>query len=140
MAWFRRCSVRVVVAVLFGGTFHAAWVALFISGASLGASGAARIALWIAAPLITAAGIATGLIVPIPGAFKLTRPFVRVFIAACIACGAGAVIMSPVGPMFVGLGVFGGGALAALALTVLDSTRSAGSCASGGIHHREEVQ
>ena len=123
MSAIRRYAIRLAVALVLGGTLHAVWVALFILGASLGASGSARGALWLAAPIMTAAGYATGLTVPVRGAVPLKGRSSRVFIRVLMGCALGGIIGSPLGPMFAGLGVFGAGTLSALALVLCMAQR-----------------
>lgn len=119
----RRYAIRLAVALVLGGTLHAVWVGLFILGASLGATGIARGALWLASPIMTAAGYATGLTVPIRGAVALKGRFSRLFTRVLIGCALGGIIGSPFGPMFVGVGVFGAGALSALSLALCTAHR-----------------
>jgi hypothetical protein len=118
-----RYAIRLAVALLLGVTLHAAWVAVFILGASLGASGIAKGGLWLAAPIMTAAGYATGLTIPVRGAAPLKGRFSQVFVGVWIGCALGGIIGSRVGPMFIGLGVLGAGALAALTLAICTARR-----------------
>jgi hypothetical protein len=113
MDWIWRSVVRVTVAALVGVAFHAAWVALFILAVSQGAPGSLRAILWVIAPIVTAIGFGLGLTLlqrrhPAPD-----TGFAHAFAIALAGCAMGAVILSPIGPMFAGFGVLGGGTIAA---------------------------
>jgi hypothetical protein len=113
-----RCAIRLVIALVLGLTLHAAWMALFILGASLGASGIVRGALWLVGPIMTAAGYATGLTIRVQGVSTLKWRFWQVFIVVLVCCAVGAIVGRPLGPMFVGLGVLAAGGLSSLALVI----------------------
>lgn len=116
----RRSGVRFTVAVLVGLGFHVMWAVLYIFSASHGASGGLRGLLWCVAPIITAAGYGLGLTL-LPRLQPQPRTgFARAFVAALAGCVIGAVIGSPIGPMFVGFGILGGGAMAVAVRVVLD--------------------
>ena len=121
MVWTRRHTMRVAVALTLGVACHAAWVVLFILGASLGVSAIVRGALWLAAPIVTAAGYAAGLAISVRGASPLAWRFSRLFVAVAIGCTAGEIVGSGIGPMFAGLGVVGVGGLSALGLAIRDA-------------------
>jgi hypothetical protein len=114
----RSRAVRLAVALPIGVLFHVGWVAMFILGASLGAAGVARGALWACAPIMTATGFATGLAVPLRGAIRLEPTFWRLLTLELIGCTVGAIAGAPVGPMFAGLGGLAGGASCVLALAL----------------------
>ena len=95
-----------------GAVFHATWVALFIFTASQGASGIVRAMLWLTAPVVTAVGFGLGLTLLQRDDPQSKTGFARAFVTALSGCAIGAVVMSPIGPMFVGLGVLGGGTVA----------------------------
>lgn len=128
-----RCAIRLVIALALGGALHAAWVALFILGASLGASGIVRGALWVAGPIMTAAGYATGLTIRVRGVSPAKGRLSQVFIVVFIGCAAGAIVGRPIGPMFVGLGVFAAGALSALALVIRTAQGRPGTSTDGSV-------
>jgi hypothetical protein len=113
MRWVWHFVVRLATAALLGGAFHAAWVALFIFAVSQGAPGVLRATLWLTAPVVTAAGFGLGLTLSRHHEPDPRTRFGRAFVAVLSGCAIGAVVMSPIGPMFVGLGVFGGGLVAA---------------------------
>jgi hypothetical protein len=119
----RRFAIRFTIAVVLGGMLHVAWVTLVILGRSLGASGTARDALWLAGPIVTAAGYATGLAIRVRGASTVKRRFLQVFVVVLIGCAFGAIVGRPLGPMFVGLGALAAGGLTALALVVRTAPR-----------------
>jgi hypothetical protein len=119
----RRCAIRFTIAVVLGGVVHVLWVTLVILGRSLGASGMARDALWLAGPIMTAAGYAEGLTIRVRGASAVRMRFSQVFVAVLIGCAVGAIVGRPLGPMFVGLGALAAGGLTALALVVRTAPR-----------------
>ena len=114
----RRWAVRLAVVLVLGVALHVAWVILSILAASLGASSFARGALWLAGPIITAAGYAIGLTIPVRGAAAINRRFSQLFLVVLVGCAVGGLLGRPVGPMFAGLGMLSAGALAAAALVV----------------------
>lgn len=116
--WIWHSAVRVTSAVVVGAVFHAAWVASFIFIASQGASGIVRAMLWLTAPVVTAAGFGFGLTLAQRRDPESRIGFTRAFVTALSGCTIGALVMSPIGPMFVGLGVLSGGALAVVMWTV----------------------
>jgi hypothetical protein len=119
----RRCAIRLAIAAVLGGMLHVVWVTLVILGGSLGASGIVRGALWLAGPIMTAAGYAAGLAIRVRGAPTVERRFSHVFVVVLIGCAVGAIVGRPIGPMFFGLGVLAAGGLTALALVIRDAPR-----------------
>jgi hypothetical protein len=111
-AWIWRSAVRITVALLAGTAFHVAWVATFIFAASQGAPGILRAMLWLIGPLVTAIGFGLGLTLWQRHDPQRQTGFARAFMAAVSGCAIGALVMSPIGPMFVGLGILGGGTVA----------------------------
>jgi hypothetical protein len=69
---------------------------------------------WMSAPVVTALGYAVGLFV---GGRLLKRrktAFLRVFVWPLVGCTIGALGLSWVGPMWIGIGTFVGGAASAM--------------------------
>jgi hypothetical protein len=123
MSAIRRCAIRFTFAVVLGGLVHVVWVTLVILGGSLGASGTARGALWLAGPIMTAAGFATGLMLRVRGAATVKSRFFRVFVVMLIGCAVGAIVGRPIGPMFFGLCTLAAGGLTALAIVIRSAPR-----------------
>jgi hypothetical protein len=121
-------AIRLEIALVLGLALHAAWMVLFVLGASLGASGIVRGALWLLGSIMTATGYATGLTIRVRSASRVKWRFWRVFIVVLVFCAVGAILGSSLGPMFVGLGVLAAGALSAVALVIFAAqTRTANS-------------
>jgi hypothetical protein len=99
----------VAVSILVAGVFHIGWLVAFIPAAKSGVM-ALKILGWIAAPVVTALGYATGLRM---GERLLTTrktDFLQIFVWPLVGCTLGAVALSWVGPMLVGIGTCIGGA------------------------------
>ena len=100
----------VAVSILVAGVFHIGWLAAFIPAAKSGVM-ALKILGWIAAPVVTALGYAIGLRM---GERLLTTrktDFLQIFVWPLVGCTLGAVALSWVGPMLVGIGTCIGGAV-----------------------------
>lgn len=107
--------IRVVLSVIFSGIFYTAWMAVFIAEFRLVPSEAEgsgldsillKTILWLAAPVVTALGFATGVFIfeLLPGTRK--SKFLNIFkwsLAGC-AIGAGSVVWF--GPMLIVFGMF----------------------------------
>ena len=99
----------VVASVLMAGVFHIGWLAVFIPAAKSGVM-ALKILGWMSAPVITALGYTTGVWW---GERLLTTrkiDFLRTFVWPLVGCTLGAIALAWIGPMWVGIGTFIGGA------------------------------
>lgn len=99
------------VSILVAGVFHVGWLAAFIPAAKSGVI-FLKILGWISAPVVTALGYAVGLRI---GEWLLTQRktvFLRIYLWPLIGCSLGAVVLSWLGPMWIGIGTFVGGAAA----------------------------
>jgi len=99
----------VAVSILVAGVFHIGWLAAFIPAAKSGVM-ALKILGWMSAPVVTALGYATGLRM---GERLLTTRktnFLQIFVWPLVGCTLGAVGLSWLGPMWIGIGTFVGGA------------------------------
>jgi hypothetical protein len=97
------------VSVLVAGVFHAAWLVAFIPAAKSGIV-ALKVLGWVSAPVVTGLGYATGLWM---GERRLTTrkaDFLRIFVWPLAGCTIGAVALCWIGPMWIGIGTFVGGA------------------------------
>jgi hypothetical protein len=103
-----RVFIRVVLSVIFAGIFYTGWMAVAIPVLQLGISSIVLTTIiWVTAPLVTAAGFATGVVIS-----KLflrsgeKSKFLNIFkwsLAGC-AIGAGSVVWF--GPMLIVFGMF----------------------------------
>lgn len=99
----------VTVAFLVAFVFHIGWLAAFIPAAKSGVM-ALKILGWMMAPVITALGYATGLWMGERRLTQRTTDFLRIFLLPLVGCTLGAIALGWIGPMFVGIGTFVGGA------------------------------
>ena len=99
----------VAVSILVAGVFHIGWLAAFIPSAKSGVM-ALKILGWIAAPVVTALGYATGLWLGERLMTQRKTDFLRIFVWPLVGCTLGAIALSWVGPMLVGIGTCIGGA------------------------------
>ena len=99
----------VVVSVLVAGVFRIGWLAAFIPAAKSGVM-ALKILGWLSAPVITAVGNTTGVWLGERLLTLRTTDFLRILVWPLVGCSLGAAALSWVGPMWVGIGTFVGGA------------------------------
>lgn len=104
-------SLRVAVSPPWAAVFYTAWMGAFITW-SPSAGPITRALLWLAAPVVTAAGFALGLTL-----FRWrVRPrgvqFLRSYAFPLLGCAVGAAVVYPFGPMLVVFGMFVVGTLA----------------------------
>ena len=100
----------VLVSMVIAFVFHVGWLAAFIPAAKSGVF-ALKVVGWLSAPVVTALGYATGLRL---GEGLLTQRktgFLRIFPWPLVGCSIGAIALSWIGPMWVGIGTFIGGAV-----------------------------
>jgi hypothetical protein len=100
----------VAVSILVAGVFHIGWLAAFIPAAKSGVM-ALKILGWIAAPVVTALGYATGLWLGERLMTQRKTDFLRIFVWPLVGCTLGAIALSWIGPMLVGIGTCIGGAV-----------------------------
>ena len=94
--------VRVTFSLLCAGVFYFIWLAVFLLAAKLD-SCVVEAVLWLLAPVVTAAGFATGIVV-------FERPAnIRVFMWPLIGCAIGAGVVYWFGPMLIVFGMFAAG-------------------------------
>ena len=99
----------VAVSILVAGFFHIGWLVAFIPAAKSGVM-ALKILGWMSAPVITAVGYAVGLWFGERLLTQRTTDFLRNLLLPLIGCTLGATALCWVGPMWVGIGTFIGGA------------------------------
>jgi len=106
-----RLLMKAAVALLLGSVFYAAWLALFLWLGRLENRQMER-ALFILAPVVTAAGFATGVtLVERPGGLSRTGFFMS-WVWALMGCAAGALSVYFYGPMLIVFTMLSGGTLA----------------------------
>ncbi len=103
----------VSVSILVAGVFHIGWLAAFIPAAKSGVM-LLKIFGWISAPIVTTLGYAVGLFVGERLLNQRKTNFLRVFVWPLVGCSLGAVALSWLGPMWIGIGIFVGGAASAV--------------------------
>ena len=99
----------VAVSILGAFVFHAGWLAAFIPAVKSGVF-VLKIIGWIAAPVVVAAGFATGLWMGERWLTQRKTDFLRIFLWPLVGCTLGAIALCWIGPMWVGIGTFVGGA------------------------------
>lgn len=125
-----RALVRVALSLLCAGLFYAAWLAVFLLTAELDHPIVQAIR-WLSAPVITAAGFATG--IAIPGRFTKAKRvgFLRVLLWPLIGCAVGAGAVYWFGPMLIVFGMFAAGTASVVIREVFHHRQKAGSPESG---------
>ena len=104
----RRCwkaIVRIALSLLCAVIFYLAWMAVFILTTRLD-SPAVETMLWLLAPVITAAGFATGIAARERLAGKTRTRFLSIFLWPLIGCAIGAGIVYWFGPMLIVFAMF----------------------------------
>jgi hypothetical protein len=105
---FWKALVRITVSLLCAIVFYIVWMVAFLLTTSLD-SPAAETVLWLLAPVITAAGFATGIAIRQRLARKKQPQFLRIFLWPLIGCAIGAAIVYPLGPMLIVFGMLAAG-------------------------------
>jgi len=107
----RRTLTRVLCSLFCAGVFYAVWLAFFLESVRPG-NATAPAALWLSAPLVTAAGFAAGIALHERLTEQSRDPFLRIFLWPLIGCAAGAGAVFWFGPMLIVFGMFGAGTAA----------------------------
>ncbi len=100
MGYWRGVLLRVALALAGAGVFYVAWLAVFLLVVKLDIS-IIEAALWLLAPVATAAGFATGIVVAERGS-----KFSRVVTWPLVGCVIGAGAVYWFGPMLIVFGMF----------------------------------
>ncbi len=106
-----RTSIRIFLSALSAGIFYSAWMAAFLFAEKLNMT-LADYLLWALAPLFTAAGFATGILVLDRINGTRSTKFLPIFIWPLIGCAIGAIAVYWFGPMLIVFGMFVCGTLA----------------------------
>ena len=100
--------LRVAVSVVCAGVFYVGWMAVFIPAFKTG-SVVLRGIGWLSAPVVTAAGFATGIAICEYLARTRRTDLLRMFRWPLIGCALGAGAVFPFGPMLIVFGMFAAG-------------------------------
>lgn len=104
----RQAGIRVLVATLGGGLSFLASLALLLS--TQGWQNAFwNVAVWLQAPLVTAAGFAAGLALGNHVTGYRKDSFWRLYLWTLIGCSLGAAVVYPFGPMLIVFGMLAAG-------------------------------
>ncbi len=107
----RRTLTRVLCSLFCAGVFYAVWLAFFLESVRPG-NATAPAALWLTAPLVTAAGFTAGIAIHERLTEQSIDPFLRIFLWPLVGCAAGAGAVFWLGPMLIVFGMFGAGTAA----------------------------
>lgn len=111
-------AARVTSSVLCAGVFYALWLAAFLKTVEMG-SPLVNDAIWLLAPVVTAAGFATGVAVLGFLTKNSNSKFLPTFKWTLIGCTAGAAAVVWFGPMLIVFGMFAAGTASVVLKEVL---------------------
>jgi len=117
---------RVVASFLGAGLFNFIWLAAFITFAGKPPGGPVSWLLWCLAPPITSVGFSYGIILFDHYVSKTRTPLLSVLPFILVGCVIGAVVIIPIGQMFIGFGMFVFGGIAVLLREVRLSRQNSG--------------
>lgn len=95
---------RVAVSLLCGGAFYLVWMAIFLFATKLD-NAVVEGLLWILAPVVTAAGFATGIVLFDRLVIATKHRFFPVLLWPLVGCAAGAGVVYWFGPMLIVFGM-----------------------------------
>jgi hypothetical protein len=101
----------VLCSLCSAGLFYSLWLASFLQFVRPGST-TAPAALWLSAPVVTAAGFATGITIHERLTQQSRHPFLRILVWPLIGCAAGAGAVFWLGPMLIVFAMFGAGTAA----------------------------
>ena len=110
--------LRLGSSLLSAGVFYLAWMAAFLV-VTRSDSVAVETALWLLAPVMTAAGFAVGIAVAERLAKKSRTRFLRIYVWPLIGCVIGAAVVYSFGPMLIVFGMFAAGTVSVAAREVM---------------------
>ncbi|MGD9404172.1 MAG: hypothetical protein PVH95_03390 [Anaerolineae bacterium] len=102
---FWKAILRIAFSLVCAIVFYIAWMAAFILAARLD-SPVLETILWLLAPVITAAGFATGIAVRERLAGTKRSCFLHIFLWPLIGCAVGAGLVYSLGPMLMVSAIF----------------------------------
>lgn len=105
-----RAMARVALSFLFAALFYAAWMSIFLLASDLDSS-VVRAILWLLAPVVTAAGFASGIAI-LERRDKTSRSqFLQIYVWPLTGCAIGAGAVYWLGPMLIVFGMLAVGAV-----------------------------
>ena len=102
---FWRATIRIAFSLVCAIVFYLVWMAVFILTTRLD-SPVVESMLWLLAPVITAAGFATGIAIRERLAGQKRPRFLRIFLWPLIGCAIGAILVYSFGPMLIVFAMF----------------------------------
>ena len=117
---------RVIASFLGAGLLNFIWLAGFITFAGKPPGGPVSWLLWCLAPPITSIGFSYGIILFDYCVSKTRTPLLSVLPIVLVGCVIGAVVIIPIGQMFIGFGMFVFGGIAVLLREVRLSRQNSG--------------
>jgi hypothetical protein len=110
-SFYARVILKALISLLSGGVFYASWLAVYLLAVRLDIAALER-GLFILAPVVTAAGFASGtmLVERLRGEEK--TGFVLSWVWALLGCAVGALAVYWYGPMLIVFTMLAGGTLA----------------------------
>ena len=90
---------RILTSTIFGGIFYSIWLSIFLLVSPDG--GGIEILLWLVAPLVTALGFASGLIIANRFSKGAKTTFIKTLSWPLAGCIIGAIIVYWFGPMLI---------------------------------------
>ncbi len=111
--WLAAAMVRVAISVVFAGLFYTGWLAVFLA-VFKSITGPVKAILWALAPVVTATGFATGIVIASRLIGARQEAFSHALAWSLFGCVLGAVSVVWFGPMLIVFGMFllGTGSLA----------------------------
>ncbi len=97
---FVRALVRIAFSLLGACVFYLAWMAVFLFATSVDST-VVETVLWLLAPVVTAAGFATGTAIMERRAGQAKSSFLHIYLWPLIGCAAGAGAVYWFGPMLI---------------------------------------
>ena len=116
----------VVTSFLGAGLFNFIWLAAFLTFAGKPPRGPVSWLLWCLAPPITALGFSYGIILFDYYVSRTRNALLSVLQLPLVGCVIGAVVIFPIGQMFIGFGMFAFGGIAVLLREVRISRKNSG--------------
>jgi hypothetical protein len=112
-----QAALRVLSSLLVGVVCYIIWLGIFLLSSTV--EEIIVVALWLAAPLITGAGFATGVFLFNRLAKVDADPFHRILLWPLVGCILGAAIVYPFGPMLIVFSMLVLGTLSVMAREVV---------------------
>ncbi|TET53379.1 MAG: hypothetical protein E3J64_03635 [Anaerolineales bacterium] len=119
-----KLGIKVAVSLLCGGVCYAAWLVAFLL-IDLSNGAIVEAVLWLLAPVVTAAGFATGVLLHARLTKTSEAGFFRVALWPLIGCAAGAAAVYWFGPMLIVFSMLAAGTASVMLREVLALRRAA---------------